>query len=54
MAGTAYPAWLSAFQSSLGQPIVHGSEPFKHLWVSLSRMAVSLSIISETGFPAWL
>ena len=54
ISGAAYPAWLRAFQSSLGQPILHGCELFNHLWESLSCMAVSFSSISGKGYPAWL
>ena len=39
ISGTASPAWLWAFQSSLGQPLL---------------MAVSFPIISGTASPAWL
>ena len=64
ISGTTYPAWLLAFHSSLGQPILlqpslgqpilHGSELFNHLWDSLSCVAVSFSIISGAAYPAWL
>ena len=42
ISGRVYPAWQSAFQASLEESILHGSELFKHLWKSLSCMAVSL------------
>ena len=32
ISGTPYPQWLSAFQASLGHPILHGRELYKHLW----------------------
>ena len=35
-----------SFQASLGESILHGSQLFKHLWKSLSCMAVSFSSIS--------
>ena len=38
--GITYPAWLSAFQASLGHPILNGCQLFKHLWDIL--------------YPAWL
>ena len=52
--GTAYPAWLSAFQPFLGQPLLHGCELFNHLCDSLSCMALSFAILSGTAYPAWL
>jgi len=36
ISGTAYPAWVSAFQTSLGHPILHGRELFNRLWNNLS------------------
>ena len=35
ISGAAYPEWLWAFQSFLGQPILHGCELFNHLWQPL-------------------
>jgi len=40
---TTYPAWLSAFQTTLG----HGCELVNYLWNNLSCMAVNFSNISE-------
>ena len=51
---TSYPAWLSALQASLGQPILHGSQLCKHPCGSLSWIAVSLIKHSVTAYPAWL
>ena len=60
ISGRVYPAWQSAFQASLEESILHGSQLFnhsleesilhgsgliKHLWKSLPCMAVSLSSI---------
>ena len=68
ISGRVYPAWQSAFQASLEESILHGSELFKHLWKSLSCMAVnfskhlwkslscmavSFSSISGRVYPAW-
>ena len=59
--GVEYPVCLCAIQASLEQPILHGRGLFKHLWDSLSWMAVSFSIISGRELfkplwdhPAWL
>ena len=52
ISGRVYPTWGSAFQASLEESTLHGSELFKesilhasdlfkHLWKSLSCMAVS-------------
>ena len=51
ISGRVYPAWQSAFQASLEESSLHGSELFKHLWISLSCMAVSLSSISGRVYP---
>ena len=68
ISGITYPAWLSAFQSSLGHPILHGCDLFKHLWNNfpewlsalykhlwdiLSCMAVGLLTISGTTYLEW-
>ena len=58
ISGTSYPAWLwacqrgleqpmphGAFQSSLGQPILHGCELANPLWNNLCCMAVNYSNI---------
>ena len=54
ISGTTYPAWLSAFQTSLGHRILHGWELCNHLWNNLSFMAVSFSNISAASDPVWL
>ena len=64
ISGTAYPAWgfigpfrcrglifIDLFLGFLG---LRACELFKHLWGSLSCMAVSFSSISGTAYPAWL
>ena len=43
----------SAFQASLEESILHGSQLFKHLWKGPSCMAVSFSSISGRVHPAW-
>ena len=53
ISGRVYPAWQSASQASLEEPILHGSQLFKHLLKSLSCMAGSFSSISERLYPAW-
>ena len=53
ISGRVYPAWQSAFQASLEESILHGSQLFKHLWKSLSCMAVSFSSTSGRVYPAW-
>ena len=55
ISGRVYPAWQPAFQTSLEESILHGSELFKDLWMSqsLSCMAVSFSGISGKVYPAW-
>ena len=61
ISGRVYPAWQfssisgsqPAFQASLEESILHGSQLFKHLWKSLSCMAVSFSSISGRAYPAW-
>ena len=52
--GKVYPAWQPAFQTSLEESILHGSELFKHLWKSLSCMAVNFSSICGRVYPPWL
>ena len=47
ISGTAFPAWLEAFQPFLGQPILHGCELFNHLWNSLSCMGASQSSLGQ-------
>ena len=42
ISGRVYPAWQPALQASLQEPILHGSELFKHLWKNRSCMAVQL------------
>ena len=49
-----YPAGLSAFQRSLGHPILHSCELFDQFWNNLSCMVVSFSTISGTTYAAWL
>ena len=53
ISGRVYPAWQSAFQASLEESILNGSEFFNHLWKSPSCMAVSFSSISGRAYPAW-
>ena len=53
ISGRVCPAWQPAFQASLEEPILHGSQLFKHLWKSLSCRAVSFSSISGMVHPAW-
>ena len=52
ISGRVYPAWQSAFQASLEESILHGSELFKHLWKGLSCRAVGFSSISGKAYPA--
>jgi len=53
ISGASDPAWFSALQACLGQPILNGCELFKHLWDSLSCMAVSFSSTSGAAYPEW-
>ena len=38
ISGTTYPAWLSAFQTSLHHRILHGCELVNHLWNNLQPL----------------
>ena len=50
---SAYPAWQWAYQASLEESILHGSQLLKHLCKSLSCRAVSFSSISGRVYPEW-
>jgi len=53
ISGTTYPAWLSAFQASLGHLILHGCELFGHLWNKIGLLKHLWGILSCMAV-AWL